>query len=222
MAPASNNSSTGPLPQEESIPTGKLGEQDWLQISVPAMQPLSSNSNSILHPTPSQRPNPPVSPSHIWRIPMSEQMGGLLGTYLQPSNSNPTQWLMGPNQTAFALSDTPVEEWIGGWNVHITRYTEVEYVAVKTKYFIVVSYSSRFCLVNVQALAVYLANAPFQLSWEGILGKPKEEIGNLNGFEYRYLINLKVPYFLYLSSVSIKFISMGTTLFLSMARLALP
>jgi len=54
------------------------------------------------------------------------------------------------------------------------------------------------------------------------LGEPKEEIGNLNGFEYMYLSNLKVPYFLYLSSVSIKVISMGTTLFPSMARLALP
>jgi hypothetical protein len=36
-------------------------------------------------------------------------------------------------------------------------------------------------------------------------------MGNLNGFEYIYLSNLKVPYILYLSSVSIKVISMGTT-----------
>ncbi len=78
------------------------GKQYQLQIGVPAMQPLSSNSNPMLHPIPSRRPNPPVSPSHIWRIPMSKWMGGLLGTYLQPSDSNPTQWLMGPNQTAFA------------------------------------------------------------------------------------------------------------------------
>jgi hypothetical protein len=28
------------------------------------------------------------------------------------------------------------------------------------------------------------------------IGKPKEEIGNLNGFEYMYLSDLKVPYFL--------------------------
>ncbi len=26
------------------------------------------------------------------------------------------------------------------------------------------------------------------------LGKPKEEIGNLNGFEYMYLNGLKAPY----------------------------
>jgi hypothetical protein len=40
---------------------------------------------------------------------------------------------------------------------------------------------------------VYFAITPSQLSREGILGKPKEEIGNLNGFEYMYLSNLKVP-----------------------------
>jgi hypothetical protein len=50
-----------------------------------------------------------------------------------------------------------------------------------TKWFLIVKYNSRICLVDVQALAVYFANAPFQLSREGILGKPKEEIGNLNG-----------------------------------------
>ncbi len=76
-----------------------------------------------------------------------------------------------------------VEERIGGWNVGKKRYTEVEYVAVKMKYFIM-SYESGFCLVNVWALAVYFANAPPQLFWERILGEPKEEIGNLNGFEY--------------------------------------
>ncbi len=46
----------------------------------------------------------------------------------------------------------------------IKQYTEVQYVTVKTKYFIIVCYDSRFCLVDVQALAVYLANAPSQLS----------------------------------------------------------
>jgi hypothetical protein len=43
------------------------------------------------------------------------------------------------------------------------------------------------------------------------ISKPKEEIRNLNGFEYIYLSDLKVPYFYYLSSISIKVISMGTT-----------
>jgi hypothetical protein len=54
------------------------------------------------------------------------------------------------------------------------------------------------------------------------IGKPKEEIGNRNGFECMYLSDLKVPYFEYLSSISIKVISMGTTLFPFTARLALP
>ncbi len=42
----------------------------------------------------------------------------------------------------------------------------------------------RFCLVDVQSSAVYFANAPSKLFSEGKLGEPKEEIQNLNGFEY--------------------------------------
>ena len=45
--------------------------------------------------------------------------------------------------------DAPVEEQIGGWNVDIKQYTEVEYVASVYKVFIIVSYNSRFCLVNI-------------------------------------------------------------------------
>jgi hypothetical protein len=74
-----------------------------------------------------------------------------------------------------------------------------------------VSHNSRFSLVDVQASGVYFPNASSPLSREGILGKPKEEIRNLNGFEYMYLCDLKVPHFWYLSSSSIKIISMGTT-----------
>jgi hypothetical protein len=54
------------------------------------------------------------------------------------------------------------------------------------------------------------------------IGKSKEEIGNLNGFECMYLSDLKIPYFWQLSSISMKLISMGMALFPSMARLALP
>jgi hypothetical protein len=46
------------------------------------------------------------------------------------------------------VSNASVEEWIGGWNVDKKRYTEVEYVAIKTKYFII-SYDSGFCPVDV-------------------------------------------------------------------------
>ncbi len=56
-------------------------------------------------------------------------------------------------------------------------------------------YNSVFCLVDDWVLVVYFANAPSQLFWEGKSCKPKEEIGNLNGFEYMYLSGLKVPYF---------------------------
>ncbi len=61
----------------------------------------------------------------------------------------------------------------------------------------------QFCLVNVQLSVVYFANAPSKLFSEGKLGEPKEEIGKLNGFEYMYLSGLRVPYFLYSSSVTI-------------------
>ncbi len=57
------------------------------------------------------------------------------------------------------VSNAPVEKRIGGQNVGKKQFTEVEYVAVKMKYFIM-SYDSGFCLVDVQALAVYFANAP--------------------------------------------------------------
>jgi hypothetical protein len=43
------------------------------------------------------------------------------------------------------------------------------------------------------------------------IGKPRKEIGNLNGFEYRYLSGPKVPYFSAYPPISIKVISMGTT-----------
>jgi hypothetical protein len=52
----------------------------------------------------------------------------------------------------------------------------------------------QFCVVNVWSLAVYFANASSQLFGERKLGKPKEEIRNLNGFEYMYLSNPKVSY----------------------------
>jgi hypothetical protein len=52
------------------------------------------------------------------------------------------------------------------------------------------SYNFRFCQVDVQVLVVYFPKAPPQLFQEGKLGKPKEEIGNLNGFEYMYLSDL--------------------------------
>ncbi len=43
------------------------------------------------------------------------------------------------------------------------------------------------------------------------IGKPREEIGNPNGFEYRYLNGLKVPYYSTYPLLSIKVTSMGMT-----------
>jgi hypothetical protein len=43
------------------------------------------------------------------------------------------------------------------------------------------------------------------------IGKPRKEIENLNGFEYRYLNGLKVPYYSTYLPLSIKVISMGMT-----------
>jgi hypothetical protein len=42
------------------------------------------------------------------------------------------------------------------------RYTEVEYVALKTKWF-TNYYELQFCLVDVRSSVVYFANAPSQL-----------------------------------------------------------
>ncbi len=36
---------------------------------------------------------------------------------------------------------------------------------------------------------------PLSFSEKEKLGEPKEEIGNLNGYDYMYLSGLKVPYF---------------------------
>jgi hypothetical protein len=43
------------------------------------------------------------------------------------------------------------------------------------------------------------------------IGKPGKEIGNLNGFEYRYLNGLKVPYYSTYPPLSMKVISMSMT-----------
>jgi hypothetical protein len=54
------------------------------------------------------------------------------------------------------------------------------------------------------------------------MGKPRKEIENPNGLEYRYLNDLKAPYYSTYPQLPIKVISMGMSLFSSMARLALP
>ncbi len=55
----------------------------------------------------------------------------------------------------------------------------------------------RFCILSDRCLSIggIFANLASQHFWEGKWGEPKEEIGNLNGFEYVYLSDLKIPYF---------------------------
>jgi hypothetical protein len=53
------------------------------------------------------------------------------------------------------------------------------------------------------------------------IGKSRKEIRNLNGFEYRYISGLNVPYYSAYHPLSIKVISMGMALFPSMRRLTL-
>jgi hypothetical protein len=76
----------------------------------------------------------------------------------------------------------------------------------------VVYYELQFCLVDAWSPVAYFSNAPYQFFQEGKLGKPKEEIGNLNGYEFMELLSdLKVPYLFNSSSISINIISMGKT-----------
>ncbi len=60
------------------------------------------------------------------------------------------------------MSDAPVGERTGGWNVYKMQYTEVECVMLKTKWF-TNYYELQFCLVDVQELVLYFANAPSEL-----------------------------------------------------------
>jgi hypothetical protein len=99
------------------------------------------------------------------------------------------------------------------------QYKEVEYVAVKMTKLVVMSYDSIFSMCCLGGIFCYRSLLAIRRKK---IGECKEEIGNLNGFEYMYLSDLKVSYFYWLSSISIKVISMGTTPFPSMARLTLP
>ena len=90
------------------------------------------------------------------------------------------------------MSDTPVEEQIGGWNVSKKQYTEVEYVPVKKQSDLLsVTIMSGRCAV----IGGIFCHRSLLAILRRKIGKPKEEIGNLNGFEYMYLSDFKVPYF---------------------------
>jgi hypothetical protein len=72
------------------------------------------------------------------------------------------------------------------------RCKEVECVAVKIMKLSILCYDS-ICLMCSHRWHIL---PPLPLSSPGKeIGKPKEEIGNLNGFEHMYLSDLKVPCF---------------------------
>jgi hypothetical protein len=84
---------------------------------------------------------------------------------------------------------------------------------------------------------IFLPTLPLSFSEKGKLGKPKEEIGNLYGFHmnssnenshvwihliYEFICPMNSSNKNVFPPLSIRVISMGTTLFSSMARLTLP
>jgi hypothetical protein len=90
------------------------------------------------------------------------------------------------------VTNAPEDERIGCWNMVKKRYEEVEYVAVKiTK---LVNYELQFYLFDVLS-RWHICHCSLSAILRKKIGRPKEEIGNLNGFEYTYLNDLKVPYF---------------------------
>jgi hypothetical protein len=56
-----------------------------------------------------------------------------------------------------------------------------------------------FCLVDVQSLTAYFANAPSKLFSEGNSGKPKKETGNLYRFHMNsYNVRINMYKFIYI------------------------
>jgi hypothetical protein len=89
------------------------------------------------------------------------------------------------------VTNAPVDEWTGRWNVIQKWYKEVEYVAVKMTKLVIMSYDSIYLMC---CLGGIFCHCSLSAILRKKIGEPKEEIGNLNGFEYIYLSDLKVPY----------------------------
>jgi hypothetical protein len=94
-------------------------------------------------------------------------------------------------RTIIIVTNAPVDEWIVRWNVLKKQYKYVEGVAVKIMKLSILCYNS-ICLMCSRQWHI---SSPLPLSYpEKKIGEPKDEIGNLNGFEYMYLSDLKVPF----------------------------
>jgi hypothetical protein len=85
-----------------------------------------------------------------------------------------------------------VDEQIGCLNTVKKQYEEVEYVAVKIMKLSIICYDS---ICSMCCLGGIFCHCSLSAIPRKKIGKPKEENGNLNGFEYMYLGDLKVPYF---------------------------
>jgi hypothetical protein len=88
--------------------------------------------------------------------------------------------------------NAPVDERIGCWNTVEKQCEEFEYVTVKITKLSFICYNS-ICLMC--CLGGIFCHCSLSAIRRNKIGKPKEEIGILNGFEYMYLSDLKVPYF---------------------------
>jgi hypothetical protein len=96
-----------------------------------------------------------------------------------------------PQRRAIILvNNTPVDGWIGHWNVVKKQYEGVEYIAVK-------QWSDYLWVTILSVQCAVIGGIFCHCSLLAILrrkiGKPRKEIRNLNGFEYRYLHDLTVP-----------------------------
>ncbi len=97
------------------------------------------------------------------------------------------------------MNNALVGERIGGWCSILKARNNILVIALVTKYY-KLCYDSVWSMLDRRR---YISpTLPLSVSEKKKLGKPKEEIGNLNGFECMYLSGLKVPYLYYSSSVS--------------------
>jgi hypothetical protein len=97
------------------------------------------------------------------------------------------------HRASIDLTNTLLDEHIDCWNVVEKQYEEVEYVAAKITKLVVMSYDS-ICLMC--CLGGMFCHRSLSAIFRKKIGKPKEEIENLNGFEYMYLSDLTVAIFL--------------------------
>jgi hypothetical protein len=88
--------------------------------------------------------------------------------------------------------DAQVDEQISHCNKVEKQYEEVECVAVKIINLSIICYDS---ICSICCLGGIFCHPSHSAIPRKKIGKPKEEIKNLNRFKYMYLSDLKVPYF---------------------------